>query len=69
MPSLPMRTASWWSGEKDAADVLAKAEKAPCRRGGQAQAARRRRARLDMYNMREPLKKAGLIYIDEPEED
>jgi 4-hydroxy-4-methyl-2-oxoglutarate aldolase len=24
---------------------------------------------LDMYNMREPLAKAGLVYIDEPEED
>jgi 4-hydroxy-4-methyl-2-oxoglutarate aldolase len=24
---------------------------------------------LDMYNMREPLKKAGLIYLDEPESD
>jgi 4-hydroxy-4-methyl-2-oxoglutarate aldolase len=22
---------------------------------------------LDMYNMREPLAKAGLIYVDEPE--
>jgi 4-hydroxy-4-methyl-2-oxoglutarate aldolase len=24
---------------------------------------------LDMYNMREPLAKAGLVYLDEPEED
>jgi 4-hydroxy-4-methyl-2-oxoglutarate aldolase len=24
---------------------------------------------LDMYNMREPLKKAGLIYLDEPLSD
>jgi 4-oxalomesaconate hydratase len=24
---------------------------------------------LDMYNMREPLAKAGLVYIDEPESD
>jgi 4-hydroxy-4-methyl-2-oxoglutarate aldolase len=24
---------------------------------------------LDMYNMREPLKKAGLVYVDEPPED
>ena len=24
---------------------------------------------LDMYNMREPLAKAGLVYIDEPEDD
>jgi 4-hydroxy-4-methyl-2-oxoglutarate aldolase len=23
---------------------------------------------LDMYNMREPLKKAGLIYVDRPED-
>ena len=24
---------------------------------------------LDMYNMREPLAKAGLVYFDEPEKD
>jgi 4-hydroxy-4-methyl-2-oxoglutarate aldolase len=24
---------------------------------------------LDMYNMREPLAKAGLIYVDKPETD
>jgi len=24
---------------------------------------------LDMYNMREPLARAGLVYVDEPESD
>jgi 4-hydroxy-4-methyl-2-oxoglutarate aldolase len=24
---------------------------------------------LDMYNMREPLAKAGLVYLDDPESD
>jgi hypothetical protein len=28
-----------------------------------------RRAVVDMYDMREPLAKAGLIYLDEPESD
>ena len=52
---------------KDAADVVTKGEK----RHADEDAKRKQLAAgvlgLDMYNMREPLKKAGLIYIDEPE--
>jgi 4-hydroxy-4-methyl-2-oxoglutarate aldolase len=54
---------------KDAADVVAKGEK----RRNDEEGKRRQLAAgvlgLDMYNMREPLAKAGLVYIDEPEED
>jgi len=54
---------------RDAADVVAKGEK----RHADEDAKRRQLAAgvlgLDMYNMREPLKKAGLVYLDEPEGD
>jgi 4-hydroxy-4-methyl-2-oxoglutarate aldolase len=54
---------------KDAAEVVTKAEK----RHADEEAKRKQLASgalgLDMYNMREPLAKAGLIYIDEPESD
>ena len=54
---------------KDAADVVTKGEK----RHADEDAKRKQLAAgalgLDMYNMREPLKKAGLIYIDELECD
>jgi len=54
---------------KDAADVVTKGE----RRHADEDAKRKQLAAgvlgLDMYHMREPLKKAGLIYVDEPECD
>jgi 4-hydroxy-4-methyl-2-oxoglutarate aldolase len=54
---------------KDVADVVTKGEK----RHADEDRKRKQLAAgvlgLDMYNMREPLKKAGLIYIDEPECD
>jgi 4-hydroxy-4-methyl-2-oxoglutarate aldolase len=53
---------------KDVADVVTKGEK----RAADEEGKRRQLASgvlgLDMYNMREPLAKAGLVYIDEPEE-
>jgi 4-hydroxy-4-methyl-2-oxoglutarate aldolase len=56
-------------GKKDAGDVAARGEK----RQADEEAKRKQLASgtlgLDMYNMREPLKKAGLIYLDEPESD
>jgi 4-hydroxy-4-methyl-2-oxoglutarate aldolase len=54
---------------KDASEVAAKGEK----RHADEEAKRKQLASgalgLDMYNMREPLKKAGLVYLDEPESD
>jgi 4-hydroxy-4-methyl-2-oxoglutarate aldolase len=54
---------------KDAAEVAAKGEK----RRADEESKRKQLASgvlgLDMYNMREPLAKAGLIYIDKPETD
>lgn len=53
---------------KDAADVAQKGQK----RHADEDEKRKRLASgelgLDMYNMREPLKKAGLIYVDNPED-
>jgi 4-hydroxy-4-methyl-2-oxoglutarate aldolase len=54
---------------RDAADVVAKGEK----RHADEDSKRKQLAAgvlgLDMYNMREPLAKAGLVYVDEPESD
>ena len=56
-------------GRKDAADVVAKGEK----RHADEEGKRRKLASgvlgLDMYNMREPLAKAGLVYVDRLEAD
>jgi 4-hydroxy-4-methyl-2-oxoglutarate aldolase len=55
--------------KKDAGDVAAKGEK----RQADEEAKRKQLASgmlgLDMYKMREPLAKAGLVYLDEPESD
>src|ERR1700704_550468 len=56
-------------GRKDAADVVVKGEKRQADEEGKRKQLAAGVLGLDMYNMREPLKKAGLIYIDEPEED
>jgi 4-hydroxy-4-methyl-2-oxoglutarate aldolase len=54
---------------KDAAEVVAKGEK----RHADEEVKRKQLAAgalgLDMYNMREPLAKAGLVYLDQPETD
>jgi 4-hydroxy-4-methyl-2-oxoglutarate aldolase len=54
---------------KDAAEVVSRGEK----RHADEEAKRKQLAAgvlgLDMYNMREPLKKAGLVYVDELPED
>jgi 4-hydroxy-4-methyl-2-oxoglutarate aldolase len=54
---------------KDAAEVAAKGEKRQADEGGKRKLLASGALGLDMYNMREPLAKAGLIYIDRPETD
>ena len=54
---------------KDAADVAVRAEKRHADEEGKRKQLAAGVLGLDMYNMRDQLKKAGLVYIDEPEED
>lgn len=56
-------------GRRDAADVVAKGEKRRADEDGKRQKLATGVLGLDMYNMREPLAKAGLVYVDELEED
>jgi 4-hydroxy-4-methyl-2-oxoglutarate aldolase len=56
-------------GRKDAADVVAKAEKRVADEDGKRKQLASGVLGLDMYNMREPLAKAGLVYVDKLEED
>jgi 4-hydroxy-4-methyl-2-oxoglutarate aldolase len=52
---------------KDAAEVAAKGEKRHADEEGKRKLLATGRLGLDMYNMREPLAKAGLVYLDKPE--
>jgi 4-hydroxy-4-methyl-2-oxoglutarate aldolase len=54
---------------KDAADVAIKGEKRHADEEGKRKQLASGVLGLDMYNMREPLKKAGLVYLDKPESD
>ena len=54
---------------KDAAEVVAKGEKRRADEEGKRQKLAAGVLGLDMYGMREPLVKAGLVYVDEPWED
>jgi 4-hydroxy-4-methyl-2-oxoglutarate aldolase len=54
---------------KDAGEVAAKGEKRQADEEGKRQLLASGALGLDMYNMREPLAKAGLVYIDKPESD
>ena len=54
---------------KDAAEVVAKGEKRNADEEGKRKLLAEGKLGLDMYNMREPLAKAGLVYLDEPESD
>jgi len=54
---------------KDVADVVAKGEKRQADEEGKRKLLASGALGLDMYNMREPLAKAGLVYLDRPEPD
>jgi 4-hydroxy-4-methyl-2-oxoglutarate aldolase len=54
--------------KKDAADVAVKAEKRHADEEGKREQLADGKLGLDMYNMREPLAKAGLVYVDNPED-
>jgi 4-hydroxy-4-methyl-2-oxoglutarate aldolase len=54
---------------KDAADVVAKGEKRAADEDGKRKQLAEGKLGLDMYNMREALAKAGLVYVDELNED
>ncbi|MCA6119728.1 4-carboxy-4-hydroxy-2-oxoadipate aldolase/oxaloacetate decarboxylase [Bradyrhizobium sp. WSM 1738] len=56
-------------GRRDAADVVTKGEKRRADEDGKRQKLAAGVLGLDMYNMRESLAKAGLVYVDELEED
>ncbi len=53
----------------DVAEVVAKGEKRAADEEGKRKLLAEGKLGLDMYNMREALAKAGLIYLDEPESD
>ena len=53
--------------KKDAAEVAAKGEKRQADEEGKRKQLAAGKLGLDMYNMREPLAKAGLVYVDGPE--
>jgi 4-hydroxy-4-methyl-2-oxoglutarate aldolase len=54
---------------KDAADVVTKGEKRVADEDGKRKQLAAGVLGLDMYKMREPLAKAGLVYVDQLEED
>jgi 4-hydroxy-4-methyl-2-oxoglutarate aldolase len=56
-------------GRKDAADVAARGEKRHADEDGKRRQLASGALGLDMYNMREALAKAGLVYLDQPESD
>ena len=55
--------------KKYAGEVAAKGEKRQAEEEGKRKQLAAGALGLDMYNMREPLAKAGLVYLDEPETD
>ena len=55
--------------KKHASEVVDKGEKRHADEEGKRKQLASGVLGLDMYNMREPLAKAGLVYVDEPESD
>ena len=64
-----MTTASWWSAARTPPTSSPRARSAHADEEGKRKQLAEGKLGLDMYNMREPLAKAGLVYVDEPEED
>jgi hypothetical protein len=56
-------------GRKDAAEVVERGEKRHADEAGKRKQLAAGVLGLDMYNLRESLKKAGLVYVDELPED
>jgi 4-hydroxy-4-methyl-2-oxoglutarate aldolase len=54
--------------KQDAADVVTRGEKRAADEEGKRQKLASGILGLDMYNMREPLEKAGLVYVDHPDQ-
>ena len=59
---------SWEAAAKSAVETAAKAQKRFDDEDAKRQKLSSGVLGLDMYNMREPLAKAGLIYVDNPED-
>ena len=55
--------------KKEASEVAVKGEKRQADEEGKRKQLASGALGLDMYNMREPLAKVGLVYLDEPETD
>ena len=64
----PTMTASWSCRRNYAAETAAKAQKRFDDEDGKRKKLASGMLGLDMYNMREPLAKAGLVYVDNPED-
>ncbi len=64
----PTTTALSWSRRRLAVETAAKAQKRIDDEDGKRKQLGGGRARLDMYKMREALEKAGLRYVDKPED-
>ena len=66
--SLPTTTASSWCRKRYAVDTAQKAQKRHDDEDGKRKQLAAGVLGLDMYKMREPLAKAGLVYVDNPED-
>ncbi len=64
-----MTTASWWCRASTPPRSSRRAKSARADEDGKRKQLAAGVLGLDMYNMREALAKAGLVYLDEPEVD
>ena len=63
-----MTTASWWCRSAMPPRSPQKAKKRNADEGGKRKRLASGELGLDMYSMREALAKAGLVYVDNPED-